>query len=268
MTVAQEGNPASGPGPGAIHIDGVLVTREQIAEAVDALRKSAKSTSIKQLLPHNPLSQTDYNKIARNWRRAHPAYEIPVGTPHEHAAHQKTAFLFYLEEHLGNLNQSRVKPPFSAAEDEVQREVAAEPLPPDDYDARKRAYKQILRRQGQPDFRSKLMVAYSRRCAVTGCDAEEALEAAHIRPYRGPASNTVNNGLLLRADIHTLFDLDYLAIDPQTRGVRVSQRLGGTYYQAFDGAPIAEPASESQRPSEQALYERWNRFRDLEATGG
>jgi len=260
MSAVQNGDSAPEHNPQAVTIDGEVVTREQIIEAIDTLRKSKRSTAIKQLLLHNPLAKTDYNRIARNYRKAHPEYEIPVGTPHEHAAHQKIAFVFYLEEHLRNIDQSREKPPLLAAEDEVQREAAAEPLPPDDYDARKRVYKQILRRQGQPDFRSKLMLAYSSRCAITGYDAQEALEAAHIRPYRGPASNAVKNGLLLRADIHTLFDLDLLAVDPKTREVRVSQRLSGTSYQALDRAPLAEPASESQRPEEFALLERWNRF--------
>jgi hypothetical protein len=57
-------------------------------------------------------------------------------------------------------------------------------------------------------------LSYQGRCAVTSCDAGAALEGAHLRPYRGPESNDVTNGLLLRADIHTLFDLRLLAPDP------------------------------------------------------
>src|SRR5205823_2979542 len=62
-------------------------------------------------------------------------------------------------------------------------------------------------RQGQFAFRAALIEAYGGRCAMTGCDILEVLEAAHIVPYRGPSTNAVSNGLLLRADIHTLFDL-------------------------------------------------------------
>jgi putative restriction endonuclease len=61
-------------------------------------------------------------------------------------------------------------------------------------------------------------------------------------------------------DIHTLFDLDRLAIDPRTHEVRLSRRLRGTSYHALDGVVLTAPASESQQPDEQALYERWNRF--------
>jgi hypothetical protein len=49
-------------------------------------------------------------------------------------------------------------------------------------------------------FRAVLLEAYHRRCAITGCDATAVLEAAHLRPYRGPDSNTVPSGLLLRSD--------------------------------------------------------------------
>ncbi len=50
------------------------------------------------------------------------------------------------------------------------------------------------------------MDAYGGRCAVTNCDIEDVLEAAHISPYNGPSTDQVYNGLLLRTDIHTLFD--------------------------------------------------------------
>ncbi len=60
------------------------------------------------------------------------------------------------------------------------------------------------------------MVRYEHRCVVTGCTVIAVLEAAHIRPYRRPEDNDVKNGLLLRADIHTLFDLNLLGIEPGT----------------------------------------------------
>ena len=99
---------------------------------------------------------------------------------------------------------------------EAEREESNSPdeAPTDDYDARVRATRQIVSRRGQPKFRARLLSAYVGRCAITGADAEAVLEAAHIRPYRGPESNALPNGLLLRADIHTLFDLALLAIDP------------------------------------------------------
>ena len=73
-------------------------------------------------------------------------------------------------------------------------------------DARTRVLSSIVRRRGQPLFRKRLLKAYDRRCAFTGCAVEALLEAAHIVPYRGSDTNHIANGLLLRADLHTLFE--------------------------------------------------------------
>ena len=73
-------------------------------------------------------------------------------------------------------------------------------------DARQRILSSIALRQGQTKFRNTLLLTYQRRCAVSACNAEPVLEAAHIVPFRGQATHHVQNGLLLRSDIHTLFD--------------------------------------------------------------
>jgi putative restriction endonuclease len=80
-------------------------------------------------------------------------------------------------------------------------------------DARDRINRSIAVRRGQQAFRAKLIAAYDRKCVVTGCDVEDLLEAAHIQPYRGSHTNHIQNGLLLRSDIHTLFDCRMIAID-------------------------------------------------------
>lgn len=74
-------------------------------------------------------------------------------------------------------------------------------------DARERQIAEVVRRRGQARFRAALIKAYDGKCAITGCDAVEALEAAHISPHRGIHTDHVQNGLLLRADIHSLLDL-------------------------------------------------------------
>ena len=134
----------------------------------------------------------------------------------------------------------------------------------DDYDARLRVYRQIVARRGQPGFRAALLEAYQGRCAITGCDAPAALEAAHLRPYRGPDSNDVTNGLLLRADIHTLLDLRLLAPDPATRTIVISKLLGGTQYETLTTRQLADTATASQRPDPDALTIIWQDFRDAE----
>jgi putative restriction endonuclease len=136
--------------------------------------------------------------------------------------------------------------------------------PKDDYDARRRVVRQIVARRGQPAFRAALLEAYQGRCAVTGCDATAALEAAHLRPYRGPNSNTVTNGLLLRADIHTLLDLRLLAPDPGTRNIVVSKLLASTQYESLTVCRLADPAEAWQRPSQETVDITWQHFREAE----
>lgn len=150
------------------------------------------------------------------------------------------------------------------ADAERSSESTAEKPPGDDYDARLRVTRQIVARRGQPRFRVALLEAYSCRCAVTGADAESVLEAAHIRPYRGPDSNVAANGLLLRADIHTLFDLALLAINPGSRRVAISKTLAGSCYAELDGKPLRVPLSEEARPSTEALQSTWERYIEAE----
>lgn len=65
----------------------------------------------------------------------------------------------------------------------------------------------MVLREGQPAFRGALILAYAGECAITGCAVTDLLDAAHIARYSGPKSNVTANGLLLRTDIHKLFDL-------------------------------------------------------------
>lgn len=144
---------------------------------------------------------------------------------------------------------------------EVDKELAAESgAHDDDYDARRRVYREIVARQGQAGFRAALLEAYGGQCAITGFDAAPALEGAHLRPYRGPESNVVTNGLLLRSDIHTLFDLRLLAVDPVTRTIVLSKLLAGTQYEALSSCQLAEPVEVWQRPDQDALESKWQAF--------
>jgi hypothetical protein len=127
-------------------------------------------------------------------------------------------------------------------------------------DEREKKQREIVQRRGQCDFRRNLIAAYNGRCAVTGCDAVSALEAAHIRGYCGPSSDHIANGLLLRADIHTLFDLDLIGIDPDSLKVALAEELRGTCYDEFSGKPIAVPENVAFRPNKEMMRERWSEF--------
>lgn len=113
----------------------------------------------------------------------------------------------------------------------------------------------ILLRRGQPQFRMKLLDAYDRRCAVTGCDVEQALEAAHIYPYHGEETNHVSNGLLLRADIHTLFDVGLLSVDSSSMKVILAPTLTNSTYAELAECSLRLPTNSNHRPSPKALEE-------------
>jgi HNH endonuclease len=126
-------------------------------------------------------------------------------------------------------------------------------------DARERTNRAIVQRRGQPRFRSELLKAYGGQCAITDCDAESALEAAHIFPYRGTDTNHVKNGLLLRADIHTLFDLNLISIDPNTSKVIISSSLLNTCYKELNGKPLKSPKDYAS-PSPEAIASHYKNF--------
>jgi hypothetical protein len=127
-------------------------------------------------------------------------------------------------------------------------------------DERERKFREIVTRRGQPDFRNRLISAYGGTCPITDCDAVAALEAAHIVPYCGPDSNHVTNGLLLRADVHTLFDLDLIGIDPFSRTVTVAETIQHSRYGELQGRKVTVPANAEAAPDQEALAQRWQRF--------
>lgn len=130
----------------------------------------------------------------------------------------------------------------------------AEPFDPTGVeDARERTMRAIAHRRGQQRFRDNLMEAYRGRCALSGCAVLDVLEAAHIYPYRGSQTIHVTNGLLLRADLHTLFDCGLIAIDADTMTLLVAPRLSGSDYAAWEGTRLRDPQSPFQRPSKEAL---------------
>ena len=120
-------------------------------------------------------------------------------------------------------------------------------------DARVRIAASIVQRRGQPEFRRKLLDAYGGCCAVTSCDVVDALEACHIMPYQGTDTNHPTNGLLLRADLHTLFDLGLIAFEPETGKVLLAAKLRGTAYDPLAEMILNMPNDATLRPSQAAL---------------
>ncbi len=125
--------------------------------------------------------------------------------------------------------------------------------PKDLEDGRLKLAQLITVRRGQTKFRAMVLDAYKYTCAVTGCKVEALLEAAHILPYKGNSTNHVQNGILLRADIHLLFDLGLVAIEPNSKKVMVSQMLYGSEYWVYQNSVISLPMDTRQHPSKEAL---------------
>lgn len=123
----------------------------------------------------------------------------------------------------------------------------------DERDAKPKVLAAIVRRQGQAQFHRTPLKAYNGRCAVTGCPVVDVLEAAHIKPYLGPHTNSVQNGLLLRADVHTLFDLGLLRIDADRLTVALASRLIGQLPDVVEGASLRLPIEKADWPNPEAL---------------
>lgn len=112
-------------------------------------------------------------------------------------------------------------------------------------------------RLGQGAFRILITDNYRRRCAVSGERTLPALDAAHIRPFADGGLHVASNGILMRRDIHSLFDLGYVTITPKLE-FEVSKRIreeyeNGRHYYALHGSSVAVPESADLRPDAAAL---------------
>jgi hypothetical protein len=118
---------------------------------------------------------------------------------------------------------------------------------------------QVLVRDGQASFRTKILELYDFRCCVTDCFVHEVLEAAHIHDYSESKNNHVTNGICLRVDIHRLFDKGLITITPDFT-VAVEDTLKNSIYWKFNNQKIRLPSQRIDWPKETHLLLRWNRF--------
>ena len=112
-------------------------------------------------------------------------------------------------------------------------------------------------RLGQRSFQAVVLDAYHRRCAISGTHITPVLQAAHIRPVAAGGEHRLDNGLLLRSDVHTLFDRGYVGVDPRYR-LLVSPRLredfgNGDQFYARAGKVIDLPEHRIDRPQRDFL---------------
>ncbi|SMM98697.1 restriction endonuclease [uncultured Candidatus Thioglobus sp.] len=138
------------------------------------------------------------------------------------------------------------------SEDEIKGEAFD---PKDAESAKERITQLIANRRGQAKFRKKLLQAYNEKCAISATNLSPVLEAAHIVPYQGIKTNHITNGILLRSDFHTLFDLGLIGINKSYK-VIVSSSLYDTEYERYHESDIFLPTKEDERPSFMALESR------------
>jgi putative restriction endonuclease len=119
-------------------------------------------------------------------------------------------------------------------------------------------YRPVLVRPEQQAFRNIITQAYDRKCAISGEKTLPVLEAAHIQPYAAAGPSVVSNGLLLRSDLHRLFDSRYLTVDADSMQVVVSSRIrkefsNGVEYYQFDGRKLRVPKETQEGPMREYL---------------
>lgn len=139
---------------------------------------------------------------------------------------------------------------------EARADVHGEPLPDfaNEAEARRFEMRAIVLREGQPRFKAALLEAYGGKCAITGCAVQAILEGAHIRPYcsGGTATNVMPNGLLLRSDIHTLFDRGLLWVDADGF-IQIGEELMSSEYLQLRGSKLRLPSHSADLPHPEYL---------------
>ena len=125
-------------------------------------------------------------------------------------------------------------------------------------DTRRTVQRTAQVREGQEEFRNMIRNAYNDICAVTGCNDERGMQAAHIMRYMGVQTNHVTNGILLRNDIHRLFDHPNgpflrIEIEGDEWRLRVDQSLMDSTYAELDETLLHLPDNPQHWPDVEAL---------------
>ncbi len=114
-------------------------------------------------------------------------------------------------------------------------------------------FREVQERPEQPKFREKILKKYNGTCVVTDCTIKSALDAAHIKSVADGGDYTLNNGLLLRADLHRLFDANLMAIDPETSKVHFKDK--SKHYNKYDQKIV-----DISKASRKNLTAHWREF--------
>jgi hypothetical protein len=117
----------------------------------------------------------------------------------------------------------------------------------------------IASRPGQKDFSVRVRKAYGGKCAITNCSTTEALQAAHIRvdeSHRRDFDDT-SNGILLRADVHALFDAGLITLTSDGSALELSEKLTDTSYDFLRKAKVIRPQRNAPSAKNIAHHRNW-----------
>lgn len=147
----------------------------------------------------------------------------------------------YFDESRNELDSSRLRndlahhefidPLTFVVEDQSEPIDAYKPIQDED---KRQAYARRVRK-GQSRFRKALHTLYGSRCAFTGTDEESVLEACHIISHAKTGDNSLDNGLLLRSDIHVLFDEHLMTLANDGQRILVHKDITAPEYAKLNG---------------------------------
>lgn len=135
---------------------------------------------------------------------------------------------FLIEEHFPVVTDNQLREG-SGGPDPAKVLDEVDPPQTPDYETVRR-----LSRREQAQFRANLKRVYGPRCAISGCEVEAVLDACHILSLAAGGPTKATNGLLLRRDLHRLFDLGLIAVDPEERSWRFHEELADHYRDLLD----------------------------------
>ena len=164
------------------------------------------------------------------------------------------------------INHDSIRHLYDYLDDDTEETAAP---PPEEFvsvfktDNRQKISSQITVREGQGNFREQLIKEYGCRCCISGCEEGAAIEAAHITPYKGKQTNILENGLLMRVDLHRLFDKHLIAIEAASLTVRVASSVTDENYRSLHGMKLK---CRARRKTRQFLQEHYNQFLTLDSS--
>lgn len=114
----------------------------------------------------------------------------------------------------------------------------------------------INQRKYQTKFRNNLLEIYENKCSISDVFVKEVLEAAHIIGHSESRNNKNSNGILLRADLHILFDKNLLLIHPKKMTIHLHPKIQNSFYQIYQGKKIRQ-RKDGTNPGLNYLQEKW-----------